>query len=537
MNSQNLVACRPAQIMSNQTALDAEYRSARWAYHRLLDFEDRHQQQLDAVQEQCAPGMTRIGRILAILRHREERRERSTKFVPHGHPVLRKTLESKISELRKLRNSDPRWKEALSWANKPGPDSSQKAPARRKKDETDEQFAERAAKPRLRSRREHYRVTELYPQIRCYSDTWNLLQRSCDQAVASVIKARKEGLAAQWKRPRWDDSNTIINDPGHYRVLERGKLWWTFEVRVGDKTRATWVKLRAKIGNWHSITDDAKLKELKLTRRKNGRSWSYSVGLLVEGVEKRDNFAQSGVVSLDWGHREHQHDTASQGLRVFFWMSEDGTEGEVLLPIRCRKLKDREHALQARIDATFNARKVAQNLPDRSRHAYRNRLRKLGVRTQEQHNWLVWEARYERRMRHCQKRVEAIRLECYTQAIRTLRKRYKTFILEDESTKQHQQNDKREMTRHRKRQNRDMSARYLFVELCERFGADVVKVPARNSTRECPDPKCGGMLPNNGPELLVACPKCGTVRDKDRGACVVLLRRGKEALANRDAAA
>ena len=82
-----------------------------------------------------------------------------------------------------------------------------------------------------------------------------------------------------------------------------------------------------------------------------------------------------------------------------------------------------------------------------------------------------------------------------------------------------------------------MTSRYEFLELCERFGADLVKVPSRNSTRECPEPSCTGLLPINGPELLVACPACGIVRDKDRGACVVLLRRGKEVLANREVAA
>ena len=81
----------------------------------------------------------------------------------------------------------------------------------------------------------------------------------------------------------------------------------------------------------------------------------------------------------------------------------------------------------------------------------------------------------------------------------------------------------------RKRANRDLTARYDFVSLCERFGAELVPVPSRNTTRECPS--CGH-LGENGPELLAACPACGTARDKDRGAAVVILRRAEEALAN-----
>jgi len=85
----------------------------------------------------------------------------------------------------------------------------------------------------------------------------------------------------------------------------------------------------------------------------------------------------------------------------------------------------------------------------------------------------------------------------------------------------------------RKRANRDVSARYEFTQLCERFGADVITVSARNTTRECPS--CGH-LDENTADLLIACSGCGVARDKDFGAAVVILHRGKEALAKRHAA-
>lgn len=43
-----LTMCRPARVLSCEIRLDAEYRSARWIHHRLLDFEDEHQRVLDA---------------------------------------------------------------------------------------------------------------------------------------------------------------------------------------------------------------------------------------------------------------------------------------------------------------------------------------------------------------------------------------------------------------------------------------------------------------------------------------------------------
>lgn len=532
-----LVACRPALVVSNTEALDREFAAARWAYHRLLDFEDLAQRRLDDAQELCAPGISRVGRILSRLRKRNKRRERSTRFVPVDRPALRATLETRLASLRKTRNADPRWKEALRWARECEPDAVVKS-VRRKAGETDEAFAERQAKGKRRSRREAYRVEVLYPQIRCHADTWNALVKSADQAVAAVLKQRAQGMPAEWRRPKWDDPNTIVLEKlGSYRIVERGSPWWIIDIRT--KGAGNWSRIRAKFGNWHGMSADAVTKQLKLTRRKNGQSWSYSASLTVDGAQKsgRISFAKDGVVALDWGHREHQHPGARNGIRVFYWRGDDGREGEILLPSECRELKDLANKLKSRVDDAFNARKATLGLDERNRYRYRSRLMRSGVRSQEEQAWLSWEMRYQRRLKRCRERVENLRSECYTQAIRQLRASYKTFVFEDESTKRHQQLDKDEQTRHRKRENRDMSARYLFVSRCERFGADIITVTARNSTRECPDVKCNGVLPNNGPELMAACPACGVVRDKDQGAATVILRRGQEAIAKRDVAA
>ena len=68
---------RPAIIVSDEARLGAEFRAASWAHHRLLDFEDEHQRHLDAVAEDIAPGIVRVGRILARLARRQRRSERS----------------------------------------------------------------------------------------------------------------------------------------------------------------------------------------------------------------------------------------------------------------------------------------------------------------------------------------------------------------------------------------------------------------------------------------------------------------------------
>ena len=263
---------------------------------------------------------------------------------------------------------------------------------------------------------------------------------------------------------------------------------------------------------------------------------SLTVDVEKRNVEKKTlACAPAGTVAFDWGHREHGHANAKEGLRAFTWLGGDGCEGEVLIPRECREALDEVDALKSRLDETFNARKAARHLPDRNRHGYRRRLMREGVRTEEESAWLRWEMRYERRIARRRARVLDLRREVYVRAVRELRSRYLTFAFEDESVSQLKITQKDEQMLRRKRSNRDLATRYEFVALCERFGVDIVTVTARNSTKECPEPGCGALLPENGPDLVVACPACGTVRDKDRGAARVILKRAKEVLANRAA--
>lgn len=630
-----LTLSRPAKIDSDEIRLDAEYRSARWIHHRLLDFEDLHQRLLDAAAEASAPRITRVGRILARLSRRAKRRERTTagSWSPNPHPELAEHLKVLLGELREKRNTDPRWVAAcrwadqkagvaeplleelltalhekiaedprlvtaiaLDWAGKQAGEPKQvrrrraKDPrhVKRRKNETDEAWAKRFAlftadetdehfkkkqEEAGHTRREMYR-NRLYKHRRCYWGTWNALLRSVDQARKDVLARRKQGMPAEWRRPKFRDPSSLAADAGGFRIVDRGEsgtrwvrdasgneilaqgsTWWTVEVRIGvggsrghEHEPEEWISLRAKCGNWHEMPEDVKFTTAKLTRRKDGARWAYSLSLTVEGVAKpATKWATSGRVAYDWGHREHGHDTASEGLRAFVWHGDDGRTGEVLIPLECRRMQDEVDALKKRLDETFNARKAARELTDRNRYDYRRRLERSGVRTEEDANWLRWEVRYERRIAKRRKRFQNLRRETYTRAVRELRERYTEFVFESERIHDAKKpRSKRGQTIRelqtedamvrRKRANRDLCARYEFVSLCERFGADLITVPARNTTRECP-----AILPNgekcrhigeNGPELLVACPACGTVRDKDHGAATVILRRAQEALAN-----
>lgn len=607
------------QILSDESRLDKEYKSARWIHHRLLDFEDLHQRLLDAAAEAAAPGIARVGRILTRLARRAKWRERTAvgAWSPDPRPELADRLKKLLESLRKRRNADPRWVAARDWANEkvgePDPlirallDEIQediatdpffatavalrwrgeevgepkkvrrrraKDPSKmkRRKTETDENWAKRFAlfttdetdehfkkkqEEARQTRREAYRKG-LYKLRRCYWGTWNALLKSVDQARTDVLARRRQGMPAEWSRPQFGDSETLEADEVGFRIDTRDELWWTISMRLGAG-EAEWVTVRAKCGNWHEVPDTAKFETAKLTRRQDGCRWSYSLSLTVDGVKKRaTNWATSGTVSFDWGHREHGHDSEQEGIRAFVWRGDDGLEGEILIPAECRQALDEIDEFKERLDKTFNSRKEAQGLPDRNRYSYRRRLERVGVRTEEEANWLRWEMKYERRISRRRKRFQNLRRETYINGwtdstgvrhlgVRELREHYAQFVFESErihdarkprsqrgTTIREMQTDDA-MVR-RKRANRDLTARYEFVSLCERFGAKIVPVSSRNTTRECPailpnGKKCGH-IGENGPELLTACPACGTVRDKDRGAAVTILQRAEEALAN-----
>jgi hypothetical protein len=555
-----LAMSRPARVPRNAIALDREYKSARYIHHRLLDFEDAHQRILDDVQEECAPGINRVARILATLRRRKRRGSRSTKWVPGCHPELMASLSKRVAELRKTRNADSRWRVALAWADSPGDDAQSRGKTRRKKGEGWTGFLMRDAEKRARgrdrmSRREQYR-SELYAahvgaeasqRSRIYWGTWNALVKSVDQARGDVMKLRRSGMPAEWRRPRWDDDSSLHADSGGFRILGQSGACWVIEMRL----HTGWARFRAKVGGhsaWHEVPLDAKFKTCKLTRRRIANEYQYTVSIVVSGMpDERTRSVDftpdprghgtkgrlelldgQGVVGLDWGHREHGHPNHHLGIRAFTWVGDDGQRGEVLIPAECRELLDSIDAMKSRLDTTFTARGVAS----RNRHVYRSRLMRSGVRTQEEGRWLEWETKYEQRIARARKRIANLREQVYFTALRELRIRYRHFAIEDEPGEHHRKLDTEEQTRHRKRQNRDLVARYLFLTICERLGGVVVPVSARNTTRRCP--KCG-TLGENGPELLIACPKCGTVEDKDERASEEILLRGQAVLAEREA--
>lgn len=545
-----LVLNRHAIIESSERALDAEYKAARWTHHRLLDFELEHQRVLDETAENAAPGITQVSRILGRLSYRAKRAARTPEgtWAPDPRPELAAALRKRLQELRSQRNADPRWKAALGWADDQVGDPKKirrrraKAPGKVKRrkgetddawakrfallttDETEEHYQAKLANPPRDSRRDQHRK-RLYRETHVYWGTWNALSDRVDRARADVLKRRKAGMGADWHRPRFASNNTIAANSGGVEVTRDGK-----RLRVRQRLGEGWVTYRmssrGKLPKWFDVD---RVVSVELTRRRDGERWRYTASLVVDAEKDVSEFATRGTVALDWGHREHDHPHATEGLRVFTWLGDDGRKGNVILPIECRLWLDTHDALRARMDTLFNARKSSLGLSDRNRHGYRRRLMHSGVRTEEEARWLQWEMRYERRAAKARKRAYDLRSETYHQAVRELRRHYRTFVVETEHGWSLRKLQAEEQIARRTRSNRELSARYEFLQLCERSGAVLAPEVARDSTRECPDCET---LAENGPERLVTCPGCGRTRDKDEGACRVLLARWTKGLAD-----
>lgn len=507
--SESIIVLHRPVLVDETAVLDSEFRAARWVYNRLLDFELEHQAMLDAI----SPRLARVGRILARLKRRDRRRERATKgqWLPPEKPELRARLESLREQLRKERNADPRWKEALRWPN----EKVEPRSTRRKRGESDEDFEKRRAK-NGRSRRDVHAL-KVYAERRCYWGTYNAQKASVEQALKMVLKERKIGHSAQLRRPMWNDPGRIAaantNGAIGFEVLERNGIWWTMRLRLHEG----WCSFRAKIGNHHELPDEHSIREVELCRHRDGNRWAYTVSIGVRADWGRRT--GPGTIGIDTGHR-----VAEDGaLRAFTWYGSDGMCGEVRLPRECLSNTEAMRRVQENIDESFNRLSV----PFRNRHSYRKWLMFLGVRTEEQQAWLSWEMQQERRLMRLRKRNRNLRNEAYVKAVRVLSMHYSAMGI-DVVGRDVQRLQTEEMSKRKLRRHRDLVAAYELKTICERFGIRDLGVTARKSTAECPG--CGNER-ETGPALEIWCPSCDLTCDQDYGAAYVMMCR---AVAARD---
>lgn len=486
----------PAEL---EPVLDAEYRAARWAHNRLLDFEFAHQRMLD----DFAPRLTRVGRLIARLKRRQRWRAKTRGWKPPLHKELLARLMKLRDTLRAERNASPQWKALLKWPNV----HVGTVNCRRQAGETDEEFATRAAKKGRTRRGQHF--VDIYAQRHCYHGTFNGLAASVAQAVTMVIKERSNGNSSQLRRPSWRGPGRLHAQPVGCKVtrLDSKRLRIKFRLHNG------WAELTTSAkGNLPELGDSADLRTADLCRTRVGRAWHYTISLTYRVDACRH--AGGGVVGIDTGHRKRD----GNELRACVWYGSDGRRGEVLLPAECMRCIETADAIYSKIDTAFNALKTGH----RSRHAYARALERRGVMTEAESGWYQWAQQREMRALALKKRARSLRDRVYLDTARTLSKRY-CYMAIDTVGKDVQQLQIDESMPGTIRQARDLVAAYHLQTVFERYGIQRLKVDAHNSTRECTE--CGE-LHNVGAELYVTCPNTGAKTDQDYSAAYTMLARG-----------
>jgi len=139
--------------------------------------------------------------------------------------------------------------------------------------------------------------------------------------------------------------------PGEPKALQRTRVW----LRIGsDGREPIWTIVPITLHR--PLPDDASIKWVYLTRRRVATKdrWSVCFVLARESGWQKPELARNGSVGVNLGWRVMDNGV-ERGLRVARWVGDDGTEGELRLPMpdveRWKKTED----LQAIRDQRFNA--------------------------------------------------------------------------------------------------------------------------------------------------------------------------------------
>jgi len=517
---------RPARIVDYDDSLDQEFRNARWTYHRLLDFEDAHQAVIDAVM----PELARVSSIMSRLHRRKRRASRSTKRELGHHPELLAKLGERRLELKKQRDSMPEWKAAKSWDRDVIPDDEVIAlglspkKVRRKAGESDESFLARQASASSDRRRVNNLL--VYRESRCHRGSYSAALDSAKQARSYVMRDRSAGKPAKIRRPRWSDRQSLVwQGVGSIRHVGSGNIsvdgrYWCLTLPIGRENGK--VKIRMKIGDLR-VPDEHDVLEVKLTRERVAGKWRYSISVTIDADWPTTARSPDGAVGMDWGHRR----MLDGSIRAWTLDGSDGFADNIVLPAELMKANEAAQAEQSRADELYVARKSALGLRARNRHTYQSHLERTpsDELTTDEAAWLAWHNKICGRIAKKKRRIRNKRKEIYLQEARRLRARYETFYVEKIVAQKMKDKQTDDQMARKSRQARDIVAAYKFKEmLAKQYGATVVEIDPRNTSRECPS--CGHV---SGPtsDVEICCEKCGLVRDRDAGAAIMIRRKGE----------
>lgn len=290
---------------------------------------------------------------------------------------------------------------------------------------------------------------------------------------------------------------------------------------------------------------DARIKWVHLLRRRiagNDR-WTVSFVLSRAGGWAKPDAAGDGSVSIDVGWRIRP----GRALRVAYWRSSDGAEGELCLPPLWLRQYEATYRIQAVRRGLFNRvqSELAGWLKDRPVPAWlaeatatlafwKSPERLLSVvRTwrgrrfegdaemfERMASWRLRELHLWRYEAHRRDRLGAQRRERYRVFAADMRRRYRTARIEEldfrdfHALPQPEEPPPDEIVR---RHTRSAALSVLVGVLSDSMAA-IERVDPRYTTMRCV--RCGHVEDFDRRKLEKLCPACGHAEDQDRGAAV-----------------
>ena len=250
------------------------------------------------------------------------------------------------------------------------------------------------------------------------------------------------------------------------------------------------------------------------------------------------------------------------GLRVAYWIGDDGNEGQLVLPNRrgtddWRYLLDRAYELASVRDKLFNA--MLSTFADWL-DAHKNRMKEEATKRLE--NLRIWRSNtrlgfainavqddvrsidpemanqlttWWEKERHLQRwqldnigKFDRQRKSVYREFSAGMSRRYKTLVIEKLDLRKFQREksveDKTADDAAIKHNQRAAAVSILRQFMNERF-AKTVEVSAVDTTRKCH--ACGTVREFDRRELIRTCDTCGMACDQDRNAAINLLSSGQ----------
>lgn len=398
---------------------------------------------------------------------------------------------------------------------------------------------------------------------RLYWGTYNQIERSVEQAIKMSRPAppgfrRYTGSGAVSFQSQAGTDPRALENGTLVRIVNLseprgdgcriGELW--FRVGSVEKGKPLWAKARIYMHRPFPEGCLIKFGHLHCQQRGRHEHWQVRFALTrVEGFGKTD-CAPGGKVAIDIGWRK-----MTNGLRVAYWVGDDGREGEVILPEKELGIVNYIRQLQSEQSLAFDAIRIlfvewlkcgeavpewlaqrTQSL-DKWKSAARlcrlmdfwNRNRFDGDKTIFDKLW-KWHRhdrmKFDERV-NLRKKQELRRRDFYRCIAAQLRREYHTLVVEAWNIAEFRTKPKveQEQQPYGAKEYADLAAVGEFRGYLTETAAACVRIPAAMTTQACAN--CGNRSQEPDPQRLVhTCQTCGATYDQDRNAAVNLLNGG-----------